>query len=605
MNNKIFDSTQQTKDLDLYKINQTVFGLRARSIPISTQTGISKPVNIAASTSNIIPSIDNNYSLGNINNAWDSIYSYNYYFPGGLAKLSYADVIVGFDSSCDFQATGANDQATILAAINYAISNNRRRIRLRSGTYHFGATLTVPKDASIMIYGDRWETGSNPYYGGVHIIADVSMTNLIEFKGNSVPTAYSDLSKGLRLEDIELDGAGKVTNVLYLLNTDRIEANWCRFISGLNGIYADYDGADPIGSTSYQPGGIRISNCNFNVTGNSGSNAAIYLKYQTQCWFTSNWFAQSSAGDYFIIIDRSDKMHFVNNEFNGTNIACIYITDSATTASANSEFTGGTMIAGNGKTQIITNCANASSVDNVVSGVAFISTATLLTNSGTTTNVVKLLGCGGPGTKNTLSPTMTISDTGALFSQMITDSTQAFRWLNVAGNVALNVDSTNRIVTTLKFQAGDGAANSPTYSFSNSTAMGLFRAANNVIGFTTASTEAMRIDASQRVGIGGTPTAEKLEVTGNIAMVVAGDGLKIKEGSNARMGVATLGAGGTIVVNNTSITANTRIFLTTQTAGGTVGSPYVSATSVGTSFTISSTNAADTSTVAYLLIEAL
>lgn len=82
----------------------------------------------------------------------------------------------------------------------------------------------------------------------------------------------------------------------------------------------------------------------------------------------------------------------------------------------------------------------------------------------------------------------------------------------------------------------------------------------------------------------------------------AGGGLSIAEGANARMGTSTLVAG-TVTVANTSVTANTRIFLTTQTIGGVIGVQYISARVVGTSFTITSNNVADTSTVAWLLIE--
>lgn len=83
-----------------------------------------------------------------------------------------------------------------------------------------------------------------------------------------------------------------------------------------------------------------------------------------------------------------------------------------------------------------------------------------------------------------------------------------------------------------------------------------------------------------------------------------GAGIAIKEGANARMGVATL-VGGTVTVNNTSVTANTRIFLTAQNNGasGTPGVPRVSARVNGTSFTITSSSASDTSTVAYELKE--
>lgn len=105
-----------------------------------------------------------------------------------------------------------------------------------------------------------------------------------------------------------------------------------------------------------------------------------------------------------------------------------------------------------------------------------------------------------------------------------------------------------------------------------------------------------------------TPTA-KLHVVGttklegSVTLPVAGNGVLIKEGTNATMGTATL-SGGTVTVNTTKVTANSRIFLTIN--GGTltnVGSTYISARSAGTSFTISSTNVLDASQVAWLLFE--
>jgi len=82
-----------------------------------------------------------------------------------------------------------------------------------------------------------------------------------------------------------------------------------------------------------------------------------------------------------------------------------------------------------------------------------------------------------------------------------------------------------------------------------------------------------------------------------------GQGVAIKEGTNARLGTATLVAG-TVTVANTSVTANTRIFCSidsgTQTNAGFL---RVSARVAGTSFTITSSNAGDTSGVSWLLIE--
>jgi hypothetical protein len=79
-------------------------------------------------------------------------------------------------------------------------------------------------------------------------------------------------------------------------------------------------------------------------------------------------------------------------------------------------------------------------------------------------------------------------------------------------------------------------------------------------------------------------------------------GLVVTEGANAKQGVATLVAGA-VTVNNTSITANSRIFLTSQVDGGTPGSVRVSARVAGTSFTITSSSGTDTSTVAYIISE--
>lgn len=89
---------------------------------------------------------------------------------------------------------------------------------------------------------------------------------------------------------------------------------------------------------------------------------------------------------------------------------------------------------------------------------------------------------------------------------------------------------------------------------------------------------------------------------GGVDVNLAGVGLRVAEGANAKQGTAVLVAG-TVTVPNTSVTANSRIFLTTQVPGGTAGFLVVSARVVGTSFTILSSSAADTSTVAYEIYE--
>jgi len=94
----------------------------------------------------------------------------------------------------------------------------------------------------------------------------------------------------------------------------------------------------------------------------------------------------------------------------------------------------------------------------------------------------------------------------------------------------------------------------------------------------------------------------RLDPDGNFLIQQAGKGLRVKEGSNAKQGTATLVAGAA-TVSNTSVTANSRIFLTSQADGGTPGWLRVSARTASTSFTITSSSGTDTSTVAYQIFE--
>lgn len=119
-------------------------------------------------------------------------------------------------------------------------------------------------------------------------------------------------------------------------------------------------------------------------------------------------------------------------------------------------------------------------------------------------------------------------------------------------------------------------------------------------GYTTATT-------AWDLTVNGTKVLEStstdIVATANLKLGTAGNGLYVKEGTNATMGTATLVAG-TVVVNTTKVTANSRIFL--EVNGGTltnVGAVYVSARTAGTSFTITSLNILDASNVAWVLLE--
>lgn len=113
-------------------------------------------------------------------------------------------------------------------------------------------------------------------------------------------------------------------------------------------------------------------------------------------------------------------------------------------------------------------------------------------------------------------------------------------------------------------------------------------------------------DAAGTVALTASPTftGDVNASTGNVLASTAGKGFRAKEGSNAKQGTATL-VGGTVTVSNTSITTSSRIFLTVQSLG-TVSAPKavaVTARVASTSFTITSSDATDTSVVAYEIFE--
>lgn len=89
---------------------------------------------------------------------------------------------------------------------------------------------------------------------------------------------------------------------------------------------------------------------------------------------------------------------------------------------------------------------------------------------------------------------------------------------------------------------------------------------------------------------------------GGATKALDASGYQTLEVANGKQGVATLVAG-TVTVANTSVTANSRIFLTPQETGVLTGILRVSARVVGTSFTILSSVNTDTAVVAWEIFE--
>lgn len=124
------------------------------------------------------------------------------------------------------------------------------------------------------------------------------------------------------------------------------------------------------------------------------------------------------------------------------------------------------------------------------------------------------------------------------------------------------------------------------------------RAGGQTVKGGTAASENLVLNSTNHATKGQVQSADDLAIT------TAGKGLLVKEGSNAKMGTAVLSSG-TVVVNTTSVTANSRIFLMVQSLG-TVAAPSalcVSARTPGVSFTILASVLTDTSVIAYLIFE--
>jgi peptidoglycan/xylan/chitin deacetylase (PgdA/CDA1 family) len=115
---------------------------------------------------------------------------------------------------------------------------------------------------------------------------------------------------------------------------------------------------------------------------------------------------------------------------------------------------------------------------------------------------------------------------------------------------------------------------------------------------------ASEVATLEREASGNLASNVSLKTSGDLIVGSVGNGLQVKEGANACLGAATL-VGGTATVATGAVTANSRIVLTPQNLSG-VSTPQptaVSARTAGTSFTILSASALDTSTIAWMIVE--
>lgn len=208
------------------------------------------------------------------------------------------------------------------------------------------------------------------------------------------------------------------------------------------------------------------------------------------------------------------------------------------------------------------------------------------------------------GAINGMSPILNLSSTmnsiaGAEFRNTSSGTAADFRFAvsaNDATNyVAVFVPSTGN-TGTLFGQTRSGISGVLSNNGSNGSPNRIFvigNVANADLLFGTNNAEVGRFKAN----------GDLLATTGNILINTAGKGLSVKSGSNARIGTGTLTAG-TVTIANTSVTANTRVFLQDTTSGGLTNVGVLTAvTTAGTGFVVTSTLALDTSTFNWILME--
>lgn len=171
----------------------------------------------------------------------------------------------------------------------------------------------------------------------------------------------------------------------------------------------------------------------------------------------------------------------------------------------------------------------------------------------------------------------------------------------------------NGSMTTVAFGSGKLnftlPATAATIALVSGSTLTLLGAFNLSLTTTAASTPTFPAGTGTLAYLAGTNTwaglntfsnATGVNVTNNVAVTTAGKGLTIKEGTGGRSGTATLAAG-TVTVANTTITANSRIFITpiNNTNAGALDVTLIAATS----FTIRSASPTDTRVIHYFIIE--
>lgn len=160
------------------------------------------------------------------------------------------------------------------------------------------------------------------------------------------------------------------------------------------------------------------------------------------------------------------------------------------------------------------------------------------------------------------------------------------------------------------FRIGSDTGTAPSFcvvaahqaSGTDATGSGLYLQAGGGTGAGSTAGAVVAIQTPNAGSSGSSTQSQTARATFSSSGVNIGPGADGTYFRRLKHGTVTL-VGGTATVSDATITASTRILLTSQSDGGTPGWLRVSSRSAGVNFVISSSSGTDTSTVAYVLIE--
>lgn len=313
--------------------------------------------------------------------------------------------------------------------------------------------------------------------------------------------------------------------------------------------------------------------------------------YISGYWGTATHATRQSKIGFGLVSNAGAITEHASLAMSGTNVITFNLGSSSTLAISQSAFTTGTSYTiGNSAQSLV---LGGSSGTVTISSTSASSGAIQISNtSNTATSTGNILFGNGTGLTQTsgtrnyvqINPSFSPTSGTAIHNNLVLDG--VFNQTGGANGITRNIYLNPTLTAVADFRGIEIA-------YSSSSAKGIYQiganTTNNFVGAT---------------GFGATtvPT-DKLEVTGNIALLAAGNKLKIATGSNASIGTTTL-VGGTVTVNTAAVTTGSIIFLTCNTPGGTQG--FLSAPSASivnaTSFVINSSNVLDTSTVNWIII---